>query len=77
MRGPVRRIAPVGGRLPGVPERPWLAFMSSEQLTGYDTRDAKSGQPDEEVYLYSAATNGLVCASCDPTGARPVGEEYG
>ena len=55
----------------------FLAFMSSEQLTGYDNHDANSGQPDEEVYLYSAATNQLVCASCDPTGARPIGEEYG
>jgi len=39
------------------------------------------GQPlpahDEEVYLYDAVTNRLVCASCDPSGARPVGEEYG
>jgi hypothetical protein len=26
-----------------------------------------------EVYLYDAATGGLVCASCDPSGARPVG----
>jgi hypothetical protein len=24
------------------------------------------------VYLYGALANGLICASCDPTGARPV-----
>jgi hypothetical protein len=30
---------------------------------------------DEEVFEYHAATNTLACASCDPTGARPVGEE--
>jgi hypothetical protein len=28
---------------------------------------------DEEVYLYSAASGRLVCASCNPTGARPTG----
>jgi hypothetical protein len=26
-----------------------------------------------EVYLYDASANRLVCASCDPTGARPLG----
>jgi hypothetical protein len=26
-----------------------------------------------EVYLYDTETHGLVCASCNPTGARPVG----
>jgi hypothetical protein len=31
---------------------------------------------DQEVYLYDAATNRLVCASCNPTGARPDGERY-
>lgn len=51
----------------------WLAFMSSKDLTGYDTDDAVSGQPDQEVYLYNAAADKLVCASCNPTGARPVG----
>ena len=54
------------------PDGRWLAFMSTRSLTGHDNRDAVSGHPDAEVYLYDA--NGrLVCASCDPTGARPVG----
>jgi hypothetical protein len=59
------------------PNGRWFAFMSSRSLTGYDNRDAVSGEPEEEVYLYDAeANNGegrLVCASCDPTGARPHG----
>ena len=55
------------------PDGRWLAFMSNRGLTGYDTRDAVSGRPDEEVYLYDAASNRLACASCDPTGARPIG----
>jgi hypothetical protein len=55
------------------PNGQFLAFMSERSLTGYDTLDAVSGQPDEEVYLYDAVSNRLICASCDPTGARPVG----
>jgi hypothetical protein len=55
----------------------WLSFMSQRSLTGYDNRDAVSGQPDEEVFLYDASAEGgkgkLVCASCNPTGARPAG----
>jgi len=57
------------------PDGDWLAFMSSRDLTGYDTRDAIRGHPDQEVYLYDAGTAKLVCASCNPTGARPVGVE--
>jgi hypothetical protein len=58
----------------------FLAFMSQRPLTGYDNRDAVSGRRDEEVFLYDAAANGgqgkLICASCNPTGARPHGVEY-
>jgi NHL repeat/WD40-like Beta Propeller Repeat len=55
------------------PNGRYLAFMSERSLTSYDNTDAVSGQSDEEVYLYDAQTGKLVCASCDPTGARPVG----
>jgi NHL repeat-containing protein len=64
------------------PDGRWFAFMSLRELTGYNTHDAVSGQRDEEVYLYHAPENladetgTLVCASCNPTGARPVGFEY-
>jgi hypothetical protein len=51
----------------------WLAFMSKRELTGYDNHDALSGERDEEVYLYDAQSGRVVCASCNPTGARPVG----
>jgi hypothetical protein len=65
------------------PDGRWLAFVSRKSLTGYDNRDAVSGQPDTEVYLYHAETSSsgaleggkLVCASCDPSGARPVGAD--
>ncbi len=56
------------------PNGRFLAFMSQQSLTGYDNRDANSNEPDEEVYVYDAKANRLVCASCDPTGARPVGQ---
>jgi DNA-binding beta-propeller fold protein YncE len=60
------------------PNGHWLAFMSIEPLTGYDTHDASSGTRDEEVYLYHAGegTRSLACASCNPSGARPHGVEY-
>jgi hypothetical protein len=55
------------------PDGRWFAFMSDRSLTGYDNRDANSGEADEEVFLYDASTNRLSCVSCNPTGARPVG----
>jgi DNA-binding beta-propeller fold protein YncE len=55
------------------PNGRYLAFMSERSLTGYENRDANSGKPDEEVYLYDAAAAHLVCASCNPTGAQPAG----
>jgi DNA-binding beta-propeller fold protein YncE len=58
------------------PSGEWLAFMSDRSLTGYDNRDVKSGFPDEEVFLYNSVTGRLVCASCNPTGGRPLGVEY-
>jgi hypothetical protein len=72
-------LAPFGGALTQIgarvsPNGEWLAFMSDRSLTGYDNRDAVTGTPDQEVYLYHAG-GGLVCASCNPTGARPHGIE--
>jgi hypothetical protein len=58
---------------PGAAGGARLAFTSGQSLTGYDNRDAVSGQPDTEVYLYDAETGALTCASCNPSGARPVG----
>jgi hypothetical protein len=59
------------------PDGRWFAFMSNRSLTGYDNRDANSGERDEEVFLYntseSAGEKRLRCVSCNPTGARPVG----
>jgi hypothetical protein len=58
------------------PDGRYLAFMSDGSLTGYDNRDAVHPEhADQEVFLYDAVEERLVCASCDPTGARPTGIE--
>jgi hypothetical protein len=54
------------------PDGAHLAFLSKAGLTGYDNRDA-SGQPQSEVFLYDALAANLICASCNPTGERPLG----
>jgi hypothetical protein len=59
------------------PNGRYLAFMSEKSLTGYENRDANSGVPDEEVFLYDTNAGRLTCVSCDPTGARPVGLREG
>jgi hypothetical protein len=61
----------------------YLAFMSDRELTGYDTVDSHpqaDGAHDEEVFEYAASAaeeaatpGGLVCASCNPSGAQPSG----
>ncbi len=57
------------------PDGRYVAFMSAASLTNYDNRDANSGKPDIEVYLYDSATGRLACVSCNPTGSRPTGVE--
>jgi len=65
---------------PGKASGARLAFTSGQSLTGYDNQQAATGEcgeaenaPCSEVYLYDAETGALTCASCDPSGARPVG----
>lgn len=55
------------------PSGRYLTFMSALSLTGFDNRSAGSGQPAEEVFQYDAALDQLICISCNPTGARPIG----
>jgi NHL repeat len=65
------------------PDGEWLAFESKNSLTGYD--DAAVGGEHAELFLYSAATGQLACASCNPTGEPAIagggvalrGEAYG
>jgi hypothetical protein len=55
------------------PDGRHAAFTSHVSLTGYDNTDTNNGAADMEVYVYDANADRLTCASCNPTGARPVG----
>jgi hypothetical protein len=70
------------------PDGRWLALVTSQSLTGYDNAASNDtncgtvegtygGQQDlpllcHEVFEYDAASGSLSCASCNPTGSRPV-----
>ncbi len=72
---PSQDLATVTSRVS--PNGAYLAFMSQQSLTGYDNEDVSSQHPgermDEEVFLYDAQSQRLLCASCNPSGARPTG----
>jgi hypothetical protein len=57
------------------PDGATLAFLSAAPLTGYDNKDATDGKPNLELYRYAAGNGELLCVSCNPSGARPVGRE--
>jgi hypothetical protein len=54
------------------PNGRFLAFMSAQPLTEYENIDAKSGERDEEVFLYDFGAKHLSCASCK-SGSKPEG----
>ncbi len=66
---PYRRVSRVS------PDGLHAVFMSRADLTGYDNTDTASGEADSEVFRYDAASGGLACLSCDPSGARPSGRD--
>jgi hypothetical protein len=53
------------------PSGRFLAFMSQRSLTGYDNRDATTGEPAQELFRYDSLVDRLECVSCNPNGARP------
>ncbi len=67
------------------PDGTYIAFESVASLTGYDNtvsgggscgRDGfgeQLGTQCNEVFLYDVAANRLICVSCNPSGARPIG----
>ncbi|MGD0452465.1 MAG: hypothetical protein ABSB69_02605 [Solirubrobacteraceae bacterium] len=67
---------PIASQAYVTPDGRHLAFMSAEPLTGYDNEDEATGEADHEVFEYSAETGQLACASCDPSGARPLGSAF-
>jgi NHL repeat len=71
---PSNRVAQV------TPDGRFLAFMSLARLTGYDNRlngggqcRGSSGEACRQVFLYEADSETLSCASCNPSGQRPLG----
>lgn len=71
------------------PDGRFLAFMTKASLTGYDNEVSKAtgegcrgeeeGAPTGgtvcfEVFEYDADSGRLSCASCNPTGQRPLGQ---
>lgn len=61
------------------PDGTLLAFTSQAELTGYDSLPSGGGICDEqehacrEVFEYDASSGRLTCASCNPTGIKPLG----
>jgi hypothetical protein len=84
---PVWHVGPGFDESAIAPDGTRLAFTSEQNLTAYDNQQAGHGDCEtefgrfgetehgrcREVYLYDAHAGTLVCASCDTTGARPVG----
>jgi hypothetical protein len=50
-----------------------VVFTSDVSLTGYDNVDANTGNPDNEIFVYDLVAGHLSCASCNPSGERPIG----
>ncbi len=51
----------------------WFAFLSVAPLTGYDNRCGVNDHRCPEAFLYDSTSRTLVCASCNRSGARPLG----
>lgn len=49
------------------PDGSTFLFVDSARLTAYDN------QGNQEAYLYRAATNSVICVSCNPSGEPPQG----
>jgi hypothetical protein len=67
----------------GSPGGRWLAFQSVLPLTGYDNVGPTCGRDGfgkyfsascNEAFLYDSQSGALLCVSCNPSGARPLGK---
>ena len=75
------KAAPSNRTAQVTPDGRYLAFMSYARLTGYDNRLVGGGICSHsqvvgcfEVFEYDLQTGSLACASCNPSGTRPVGQ---
>jgi hypothetical protein len=55
------------------PDGEHLAFLTARPLTGYENIDQATGKAVNQAYVYDATAHELRCASCNPSGARPLG----
>ncbi len=75
------RATPALGMAEASPRGKWLTFLSRASLTGYDNIGpcelTGGGEvitvPCGEAFLYNSVTKHLICASCSPANARPLG----
>ena len=59
------------GRMDVSPSGNHMAFITNQQLTGYDNFGV------DEMYTYEPESGNIVCVSCDPSGAPPAGGTSG
>ena len=59
------------GRMDVSPNGDHMAFITNQQMTGYDS------QGFDEMYSFNPVTGDTVCVSCNPSGAPPVGSVTG
>jgi hypothetical protein len=75
------RVSPNGRYLAFMSDRSLTGYdnidLNEDPTAGEEREGVSAGTRvkhyDQEVYLYDAVEHKLVCASCNPTGARPVG----
>lgn len=66
-------IAPASRNAVATADAGVLAITSIEPLTGSEGNSQLDGEATRQVFLYDAGEGELVCASCNPTNARPLG----
>jgi hypothetical protein len=79
--GPTWEHSPVLRTGEASPDGRWLTFLSRASLTGFDNvgpcEALSTGEaaqvPCPEVFLYDSLSGELICASCSPSNARPLG----
>lgn len=73
------KASPTNRSAEASPNGRYLAFMSGARLTRFDNESSGGGcgatksRPCSEVFVYDTADHRLACASCNPTGERPLG----
>jgi hypothetical protein len=78
-------VAPIKRTAEASPDGRWVAFLSQARLTGVDNTgpcvfEAFSKKiipgPCPEAFLFDSDSGELVCASCNPSGALPLGPTF-